>query len=568
MSSAVGSGTVTVAGDWLELRFSYDSALTQVLRRLGARRLDSGLWRLPLDQRDRAVVDTAPFKLRWEGQAAEIRDTVLARENELAREDALALDVKAGGRPFGDWGSPVTLFQHQRSAVDFLTARSAALLCDEQGLGKTLAALVAYSRLRENGEVATLLVVCPNSLKYAWRDEVAKFFPGLTVSVARDQKARRRAAYNAKADVYITNYEAARSDYPELRLLLRRSPTALVCDESHAAKNLRSRTTHALMFLRTAARRVWMMSGTPVTNRIEDCYSQVTIADGGRTFGSAERFWARFVDREDRMAAARELGLALEPILLRRTKDEALDLPDKLFEVREVELRGEQLRLYRAFRDRLYVDIKGMSAEQFEAAMGSVLVQLLRLSQVASNPRLVAPDFAGDSAKEREIDALLEDLIEANGRKVVLWSHYVRTIEEFLERYQKYSPVAIYGSIPIESRRDAVARFQDDPKAMLFIGNPQAAGTGLTLTSAHYAIYETLTWRYDLYAQSLDRTHRIGQVRNVTYINVLAHDTIDEHIAETLEGKKALAAEALGDTARAPRLSQEEVLGLLSGRRA
>jgi SNF2 family DNA or RNA helicase len=204
-----------------------------------------------------------------------------------------------------------------------------------------------------------------------------------------------------------------------------------------------------------------------------------------------------------------------------------------------------------------------MTQKEFEAASGTVLVRLLRLSQVASNPRLVAPDFVGDTAKTEEIDRLLEELIDANGRKVVLWSYYVRTIEEYLRRYARYEPVAIYGRVPIDGRRESVRRFQEDPKSMLFIGNPQAAGTGLTLTAAHYAIYETLNWRYDLYAQSIDRTHRIGQVRNVTYFIVLAEDTIDIQIAENLERKRELAADVLGDRERLPRFSKDEILRFL-----
>ena len=110
-------------------------------------------------------------------------------------------------------------------------------------------------------------------------------------------------------------------------------------------------------------------------------------------------------------------------------------------------------------------------------------------------------------------------------------------------------------------------RFQDDPSSMLFVGNPQAAGTGLTLTAAHYAIYETLTWRYDLYAQSIDRTHRIGQVRNVTYFKILALDTIDMDIDANLEGKRTLVSELLGDVDRLPHLRKDEVLAMLTSRR-
>ncbi len=564
---ATTSGTVEVVGDWLELRFTHDPSLVQALHGLGARRLGTGWWRVPAVHGHHLVLKTERFGLRWLGEAAEVHRRALEREAELAHQDSLARQAKSGGLPFGPWRSDVALLAHQRVAVDFLTARVFGLLCDEQGLGKTLSALAAFVRLRERHEADVLLVVCPNSLKYSWRDEAMRFFPALTVSVARGYKPTRRRAYKATADIYVTNYEAARSDYAELRLLLRRARTVLVCDESHAAKNPSSRIVNSLMFIQSAAERIWMMSGTPVTNRLEDCYAQVAIADGGRTFGTRERFWQRFVDRQDRGAAIGDLKAVLDPMLLRRTKEEALDLPDKVFEVRQVELRGEQLHLYRAFRDNLYKDVKAMTPEQFKAASGTMLVRLLRLSQIASNPRLVAPDFVGDNAKTVEIDGLLEEVIEANGRKVVLWSHYVKTIEEFIARYAKYRPVAIYGAVPIEGRREAVTRFQGDPETMLFIGNPQAAGTGLTLTAAHYAIYETLTWRYDLYAQSIDRTHRIGQVRNVTYFNVLAHETIDEDIAESLDAKRVLAAEVLGDADREPRFTRERVLDMLAAQR-
>jgi len=561
------SGTVEEAGNWLELRFTHDVALVHALRGLDARRLEMGVWRVPVVHAQQLVTRLEGFGLRWIGDAARLRESMLQREADLQREDRLGLMAKAGQSPLGSWRSPVDLFTHQRVAADFLAVRSSALLCDEQGLGKTLSALVGFWLLRRAGKAGRLLVVCPNSLKYSWRDEIGRFFPVWKVSVAQGYRAARHRAYQASADVYVTNYEAVRSDFSQLRLLLRQEPTILVCDESHAAKNPGSRTAWALSFLRSAAERVWMMSGTPVTNRMEDCYAQVTIADGGRTLGTRDQFWRRYVEREDRSRAADDLKYALAPLMMRRTKEEALELPAKVFEVRHVELTGEQLSLYRAFRDNLYREVKAMSVQEFEAASGSMLTRLLRLSQVASNPRLVAPDFQGDTAKAKEIDTLLEDLIEANGRKVVLWSYYVRTIEEFLERFRKYDPVAVYGRIPIANRRDAVQRFQDDPSSVLFVGNPQAAGTGLTLTAAHYAIYETLTWRYDLYAQSIDRTHRIGQVRNVTYFKILAHDTIDMDIDANLEGKRRLASDILGDVDRLPHLRKDEVLAMLTSRR-
>jgi SNF2 family DNA or RNA helicase len=305
------------------------------------------------------------------------------------------------------------------------------------------------------------------------------------------------------------------------------------------------------------------MSGTPIPNALMDAYSQVYIADGGRALGPIDAFRGRFGKPADQQLVAAELNHALEPILLRRTKDQVLDLPPKVFEERYVELAGEQRRLYDAIRKDLLTEVKGMSTREFEAARSNVLTKLLRLAQAASNPRLIVPDFAGVPAKQREIDALLDDIIGANGRKVVLWSYYVQTIEDLLKRYSRFQPVAIYGAVDLSERAAAVERFQTDPSTALFVGNPQAAGVGLTLTAAHFAIYETLSWRYDLYAQSLDRIHRIGQERSVTYFNVLAAGTVDEDVLERLNKKRDTAAQVLGDVDRVA-LDREEVLEILA----
>ena len=305
------------------------------------------------------------------------------------------------------------------------------------------------------------------------------------------------------------------------------------------------------------------MSGTPIPNKLDDAYAQVFIADGGRLLGSREAFRRQFGGQRDPTEAALELNVRLEPVMLRRTKEEVLDLPEKVFEERHVELRGSQRDLYNAYRGDLYDEIASLSPEEYRVSQPNVLTRLLRLSQIASNPRLVDPSFHGEPAKFTEIDSLLEELIVGNGRKVVLWSYYVRSIEEFLTRYERYDPVAIYGSIGMNERTRALERFQEDPGCALFIGNPQAAGTGLTLTASCYAIYETLNWRFDLYAQSLDRIHRIGQTRSVTYFNVLAAESIDLEILERLEKKRVLAGQVLGDFDRGVGIDQAEALEMI-----
>ena len=557
-------GTVRLIGDCLEVTFEHDIHVTHAFRGLGARRVALGVWRVPISRLDGLTRQLGGFDFDWEGPAGDAHAKQKLIEAKWRQDDDLGLRAKAGEPIFGNWIAPVDLMSHQRSAVEFLAARQGALLCDEQGLGKTLTCLVAFWLVREQGHASRLLVVCPNSLKHTWKNEVGRFFPSWTISIASGYKSTRQRAYDAEADIYIVNYESARSDQADLRLLMRRTPTVLACDESHHAKNGASRTARSLIFVRTAAERVWVMSGTPVPNRLDDAYSQVFLADGGRTLGTSDDFARRYGKGVDQQRAVTELKRALGPILMRRTKEEVLDLPPRVFEERYVELRGEQRALYDSFRTDVVKYIEGMSPTDFEAARTSVLVRLLRLSQIAANPRLVAPDFKGTSAKEAELDLVLEDLVGANGRKVVLWSYHVRSIEEFLGRYARFKPVAVYGKVGIDERAKAVDHFQNDPDTMLFVGNPQAAGVGLTLTAAHFAVYESLSWRYDLYAQSLDRIHRIGQSNSVTCISILAADTIDEAVLRRLHAKRDVAAKVLGDAKQPPPLNRQEILEMLS----
>lgn len=151
------------------------------------------------------------------------------------------------------------------------------------------------------------------------------------------------------------------------------------------------------------------------------------------------------------------------------------------------------------------------------------------------------------------------------GRKVILWSNYIRSIQDLLCRFP--GSVAIYGATPAEERQGIARRFQEDPDTRLLIANPAAAGTGFTLTAASYTIYESLSWRYDHYAQSQDRNHRIGQTVPVTYVRLLAADTIEEAVVVALARKSALARGLLGDEGAGEtvaRLTQDEMCDLLT----
>lgn len=455
---------------------------------------------------------------------------------------------------------------HQREGVGFLLARRAALLAFEQGLGKTLVAIEAFRELRLKGALDAMLVLCPNSLKRTWATEAAKFAPELRVHVVTGAaRARRRGIGEAAADVVVVNYEAARNEVTALRALLQRRRCALVLDESHNVKNYRSLNAVAARHLAPLAEYRWLLTGTPATNTPLDLYSQLTLVAGEKQpFGSLAAFQARYGD-DAHPGDVAALAEKAAPFLLRRTKEQCLDLPDKTFIDVSVELQPWQRKLYDAMRDDLAHDVEGMSPEQFRAFVPTAMTRLLRLSQVASNPALLLPSERRVPAKFTELDRFVEEIVSAE-RKVIVWSYYVETIQALAGRYRELGAAALYGETPAEDRQALAARFQSDPGLRILVANPGAAGTGFTLTAASYAIYETLSWRYDLYAQSQDRNHRIGQRNPVTYIRLLADDTVEQAIVQALERKARMAAGLLGDKVDGdpvPDMTAESFLHLL-----
>jgi SNF2 family DNA or RNA helicase len=456
------------------------------------------------------------------------------------------------------------LMAHQRDGVEFLTRGRAGLLAFEQGLGKTLVAIEAFRQVRSGGEADRLLVICPNSLKRNWTAEIKRFAPELDyVIVEGPPKQRRKLFSDAQSAVLITSYETARSEVTAILALLSRQRTALVLDESHATKNFRSLTSTAAQHFAPRSTYRWLLSGTPVTNTPADLYTQIDIlVPGEKPLGSLEAF-LEAVELNPSADFARD---TLERLVMRRTKDECLDLPQKSFVDVHVELPDWQRKLYDEMRTEMVCAVTAMSGEEYRAFASTALSQLTRLIQIASNPALLFPELDKVPGKIEELDIILAEILAQPQRKVIVWSNYVRTIELLLERYNRYHPVALYGGTPNGDRQNVAAQFQNDPNTRVLVGNPAAAGMGFTLTAANFTVYETLSWRYDFYAQSQDRNHRIGQMLPVTYFRMIAIDTIEEAIVKALERKSELARSLLGDAGFSPavsKLSREQMCHLL-----
>lgn len=456
---------------------------------------------------------------------------------------------------------------HQAEGTEFLRANQYAALFDEQGLGKSKQVIDAISAEIEVGAVAGALIICPNGLKSNWVGEVERFSTLPYALFGAGAKARRTAFRSLKAAFYIINYEAVEGELASLKALLRFKPMALILDESHRIKTPGAKVTKAILNLRNDAARRYLLTGTPVANKPDDLWSQMYFLDGGERLGvSPEAFKTRYGDARGYKNAG-DLRDRLADVSLRRLKEGTIALPEKTERRISVVLSPQQRKMYDEMRNELALWVVSMSGEQVLKQADAILARLVRLAQLASNPRLLDASYAEAAGKLLALDTELQVHLATASRKAIVWTSFVPHIDELRARYARYRPVAIYGEMSTEERDDAVRAFRQDESVRLLIANPAAAREGLTLTEANLAIYLDRTFNLVDYLQSQDRIHRISQTEACEIVLLIAEETVDEFVDFSLEQKRRLAQFVQSDTAHVDpadlSLSKPEVLRAL-----
>ena len=445
-----------------------------------------------------------------------------------------------------------TLRDYQTRGVDWLSfLRGAGLggvLADDMGLGKTLQTICA---LTADGRT---LVVCPKSVVYNWQAEIARFRPGLTVSVFHGPKRK----LEPKANVTLTTYAMLRLD---TALLAGEAWDTVVLDEAQAIKNESSQTARAAFELKAEFRVA--LSGTPVENRLEELWSVMHFANPG-LLGGRSSFVDRYatpIGNGDRSAGER-LRSKIKPVVLRRLKRDVLpELPPRTDTVLHVELEDGERVVYDTVRAAAKKEIASKLGEG-----GSVLAALealLRLRQASCHAALVPGQRAESSSK---VDALLEALEDAatNGHKALVFSQWTSLLD-LVEPHLKTAGVRftrLDGST--KDRGAVVDEFQAAEGPPVLLASLKAGGTGLNLPAADHVFLLDPWWNPAAEDQAADRAHRFGQQRPVIVYRMVAKDTVEERILALQEKKRALAGVALDAGPGGPGgITREELLALL-----
>ncbi|WP_245562190.1 DEAD/DEAH box helicase [Niabella aurantiaca] len=441
-------------------------------------------------------------------------------------------------------------------------AGAGGCLADDMGLGKTLQAISFLTRIQEQFPGTQSLVVCPASLIYNWEQELKKFAPQLSVMVYHGAQRDPSSVSDTSIQVFVTSYGTLRSDEA---LLTAVAYKVIFIDESHNIKNPAARITRAVGNINAGYR--FALSGTPVVNNTFDLYAQLNTVLPG-VFGSREFFKREYADPIDRFgdeAKQQALQKLIAPFVLRRTKEQvAADLPEKTEMVLWCEMDDDQRLAYENLKDQIRSNVlAGIQKNGIARTRLHVLEGILKLRQVCNTPLLVeeAEPRSAASVKLDMLFAELEQLLP--GHKVLVFSQFTGMLD-IIAAACRQKQIAHYhfdGQTPPAKRAKMVEDFQkQDSDVHLFLISLKAGNAGLTLTAADYVFLFDPWWNEAVQQQAIDRTHRIGQTKNVFAYKMICKDSIEEKILQLQERKKKLSADLISaDEGFIQNLEQQDV---------
>ena len=444
--------------------------------------------------------------------------------------------------------------------------RWGGILADDMGLGKTVQAL-SYLEFYKNTEGSLrALVVCPTTLIYNWENEIRKFTPSLRHAIHHGPMRLRNKEALDSFEILITTYGTLRSD---IKLLSTLALDYVILDESQAIKNPSSKVTRAAQLLQAKHR--LCMSGTPLQNNTFDVYAQMNFLNPGM-LGSVEFFRHEFAVPIDKLAEPdrkEHLRKLLYPFILRRTKEQvAKDLPEKQEMVLFCEMEKEQRNIYEAYRNNYRNQILGSIENQgIQRSQLAILQGLMKLRQICDSPAILneKEEFPNYSIKLDELARQLKE--DISDHKALVFSQFLGMLALIRSKLEELEIPYVYfdGSTSAPDREKAIQQFQQQDSIRVFLISLKAGGVGLNLTAADYVYIMDPWWNPAVEQQAIDRTHRIGQTKNIFAYRMICKDSIEDKILQLQERKRALAKDIISDdTGFVKSLTREDVEYLFS----
>jgi len=447
-------------------------------------------------------------------------------------------------------------FPYQAEALAATKDLPYAAIFHEQGLGKTKIGIDLALSWLQSGAIDSVIIVTKRGLIQNWIEEL-RFHTHVQPRVITQDRKANFLSFNSPARIYLAHYEVIKSEQARLKLFLQTRNVGMILDEAHKIKNPDASLTHSLFSLSPMLKRRVIMTGTPVANRPYDIWSQIYFLDQGLSLGrDFKDFQSRLDltnDLADNSQKANEFERSLaslfekiRPFTVRETKKGAdIELPEKRYQTLSVDLEHRQSEIYQQYK-REFSSILLRDGQPVLDDAEDCLKRLLRLVQVASNPRLIDDSYHAIPAKLPTLRNLVDEIADRS-EKVIIWSTFTANVDWLAREFRLYGAVRIHGKLSHEQRTAAVRSFKNDPDCKVLIATPSAAKEGLTLTVANNAIFFDRGFSLDDYLQAQDRIHRISQTKDCMVTILQAKGTIDEWVESLLSAKSLAAQLAQGD---------------------
>ena len=464
-------------------------------------------------------------------------------------------------------------YQHQLIALEKSWNRETYAYFMEMGTGKTKVLIDNVAMLYDKGKIDGLLVIAPKGVIGTWhKQELPAHLPDhienmsilwqANITKAQSRKLGNLFKTGEELHILIMNVEAFSTgkglDFAKKFLLSHK--TLMAIDESTTIKNPKAIRTKNIIEVSDMAKYRRILTGAPVTKNPLDLFSQCFFLDPYHLdHASYYSFRTRYAIMKTAYISGRsiqlvsgfkhldELSEKLKPFSYRVLKEDCLDLPPKIYMKRNIDLSTEQKKVYKEMKEKALANLHGKQITTMTA-----LTQLMRLQQITCG-HFVADDGTTQQIKSNRLNELMDILDEVEG-KAIIWAHWQADIKSIIKEIKKVhgpgSVVDYYGLTPQDQRDKHREAFQNDSKVRYLVGTPQTGGYGITLHAANTVIYYSNGYDLEKRLQSEDRAHRIGQHKPVTYIDILAEETVDEKIVKALRKKINIASEVMGEELR------------------
>ena len=465
-------------------------------------------------------------------------------------------------------------YKHQLTALEKSWNKETYAYFMEMGTGKTKVLIDNMSMLYDKGKIDGALIIAPKGVIKTWYEQelpahLPNHIENVTVlwqpNITKTQQEKLESLFEIETALHILvmNVEAFSTDkgVKFATKFLNSHKVLMAIDESTTIKTPTAKRTKNIISLGKYSKYRRIMTGSPVTKNPLDLYTQCEFLNPYLLdFTSYYAFRNRYAEMKtmhlrgrsiqvvDEFKNLGELSETLNGFSYRVLKEDCLDLPSKVFTKRHIVLTSEQRKIYDQMKKAAMAVLNGKVTTTM-----TVLTQLMRLHQITCG-HFTADDGSVQSVSNNRITELMNVLEEIEG-KAIIWANYQRDVTQIIkaisDEYGPGSVVDYYGLTPQDKRQDNIRKFQNGDECRFIVGTTQTGGYGITLTKANTVVYYSNGYDLEKRLQSEDRAHRIGQTKSVTYVDLIAEDTVDEKIVKALRDKINIASEVLGEELKA-----------------